>query len=414
MKLARYYLSPDNRSAQLETAGSLGASWVQFGNELLLYTDENQWAGLAGRAGQRTLQLQEHPATVNRENMYLVVQKGRLFQQEYPEVPVIVDRGRFLLVELDPKRAQQIKVGDLPCFTLRPLEDNQIAFDVRLRTAAAAPVASIQNLVNQVSRVSLEADLTQLVSYPTRFSTSTHYANAAAWAQGRLAAMTYSTQLQSITVNGSTSQNVIADKLGSGMGERDIVLVTAHLDSINHKDGPLAISPGADDNGSGSAGLLQMASVLQNHSNQHDLRFVLFGGEEQGLFGSKQFVANLSASERQRIRAVVNMDMIGCLNSPSPSVLLEGAPISQNVIDGLQAAATTYTQLDVQTSLDPYDSDHVPFIQNGIPAVLTIEGADGANDNIHSSSDTIEHINYELALEILRMNIAFVAIASSG
>lgn len=411
MKLARYYLSPDNRSAQLETAGSLGASWVQFGNELLLYTDENQWAG---RAGQRTRQLQEHPATVNRENMYLVVQKGRLFQQEYPEVPVIVDRGRFLLVELDPKRAQQIEVGDLPCFTLRPLKDNQIVFDVRSRTDAAAPVTSIQNLVNQVSRASLEADLTQLVSYPTRFSTSTHYANVATWAQGRLAAMNYSTQLQSITVNGSTSQNVIADKLGSGMGEREIVLVTAHLDSINHKDGPLAISPGADDNGSGSAGLLQMASVLQNHSNQHDLRFALFGGEEQGLFGSKQFVANLSASERQRIRAVVNMDMIGCLNSPSPSVLLEGAPISQNVIDGLQAAATTYTQLDVQTSLDPYDSDHIPFIQNGIPAVLTIEGADGANDNIHSSSDTIEHINYELALEILRMNIAFVAIASSG
>lgn len=413
MKLARYYLSPDNRSAQLETAGSLGASWVQFGNELLLYTDENQWAGLAGRAGQRTLQLQEHPATVNREKMYLVVQKGRLFQQEYPEVPVIVDRGRFLLVELDPKRAQQIEVGDLPCFTLRPLEDNQIVFDVRLRTDAAAPVASIQNLVNQVSRASLKADLTQLVSYPTRFSTSTHYANAATWAQGRLAAMNYSTQLQSITVNGSTSQNVIADKLGSGMGERDIVLVTAHLDSINHKDGPFAISPGADDNGSGSAGLLQMASVLQNHSNQHDLRFVLFGGEEQGLFGSKQFVANLSASERQRIRAVVNMDMIGCLNSPSPSVLLEGAPISQNVIDGLQAAATTYTQFDVQTSLDPYDSDHVPFIQNGIPAVLTIEGADGANDNIHSSSDTINRINYDLALEILRMNVAFVAISSS-
>jgi Peptidase family M28 len=413
MKLARYHLTPDSRSAKLDAAVSLGASWMQFGNELLLYTDDNQWEGLVGRAGQRTLQLQEYPETLKRENMHLIVQKGRLFQQEHPEVPVIVDHGRFLLVELDPKRAQQIEVGDLPCYTLRPLEDNQVVFDVPVPTAARAPVAWVQNLVDQVSRASFEADLIHLVSYPTRLSTSTHYADAVTWARGQLEVMNYSTQLQSITVNGSNSQNVIAEKLGSGTGSRDIVLVTAHLDSINEKGGPLAMAPGADDNGSGSTGLVQMARVFQNHTSVHDLHFVLFGGEEQGLFGSNQFVANLSAPEQQRIRAVVNMDMIGSLNSPSPSVLLEGAPLSKNVIDGLLSAATTYTQLTVQTSLSPHDSDHVPFIESKIPAVLTIEGADGANDKIHSSNDTIDHINYDLALEILRMNIAFVAIISS-
>jgi Peptidase family M28 len=412
MKLARYHLTPDSLSMQLDAALSLGASWVKFGNELLLYTDDNQWEGLVGRAGQRTLQLQEHPETLKRENMHLVVQKGRLFQQEHPEVPVIVDHGRFLLVELDPNRTQQLTVGDLPCYTIRPLENNQVVFDVPVPTASHAPVAWVQNLVNQVSRVSFEADLIHLVSYPTRFSTSTHYTDAATWAQGQLEAMNYSTQLQSITVNGSNSRNVIADKLGSGTGSRDIVLVTAHLDSVNEKGGPLAIAPGADDNGSGSMGLLQMARVFQNHTSVHDLRFILFGGEEQGLFGSKQFVANLSAPEQQRVRAVINMDMIGSLNSPSLSVLLEGAPLSQNVIDSLLSAAKTYTQLTVQTSLSPHDSDHVPFIDSKIPAVLTIEGADGANDKIHSSHDTIDHINYELALEILRMNIAFVAIAS--
>jgi Zn-dependent M28 family amino/carboxypeptidase len=414
MKLARYHLTPDSRSAKLDAAVSLGASWVQFGNELLLYTDDNQWEGLVGRAGQRTLQLQEHPETLKRENMHLIVQKGRLFQQERPEVPVIVDHGRFLLVELDPNRAQQLAVRELPCYTIRPLENNQVVFDVPVPTAARAPVAWVQNLVDQVSRASFEADLIHLVSYPTRFSTSTHYADAVTWARGQLEAMNYSTQLQSITVNGSNSQNVIADKLGNGTGQRDVIFVTAHLDSINHQDGQLSSAPGADDNGSGSAGLLQIARVFQNYPNVHDLHFVLFGGEEQGLFGSKQFVANLSAPEQQRIRAVINMDMIGSLNSPSPSVLLEGSPLSQNIINGLLTAATTYTQLTVQTSLNPFDSDHVPFINNGIPAVLTIEGADGANDRIHSSKDTLEHINYELALEILRMNIAFVASISSG
>jgi Zn-dependent M28 family amino/carboxypeptidase len=151
-----------------------------------------------------------------------------------------------------------------------------------------------------------------------------------------------------------------------------------------------------------------MARVLQDHPNLHDLRFVLFGGEEQGLFGSTQYVAGLPDSERSRIQAVINMDMIGSLNSPTASVLLEGAPLSQAVIDGLSEAAATYTPLVVETSLHPFASDHVPFIAAGIPAVLTIEGADNANSHIHSAEDTIDRINYDLAVEILRMNVAFV------
>ena len=93
----------------------------------------------------------------------------------------------------------------------------------------------------------------------------------------------------------------------------------------------------------------------------------------------------------------------------APTVLLEGAELSQSVIDGLAAAAATYTGLIVQTSLNPFNSDHVSFIENGMPAVLTIEGADGANDEIHTARDTLDHINFDLSLEILRMNTAFVA-----
>ena len=105
----------------------------------------------------------------------------------------------------------------------------------------------------------------------------------------------------------------------------------------------------------------------------------------------------------------MHMDMIGSLNSASPTVLLEGAALSQSMIDGLAAAASTYTGLAVQTSLNPFNSDHVPFIQKGVPAVLTIEGTDDANDEIHSARDTLDRLNFDLALEILRMNTAFVA-----
>jgi Zn-dependent M28 family amino/carboxypeptidase len=170
-----------------------------------------------------------------------------------------------------------------------------------------------------------------------------------------------------------------------------------------------APAPGADDNASGSAAALEIARVLAEHSAKHDLRFILFGGEEEGLYGSKQYVNSLSESERARISAVINMDMVATLNTASPAVLLEGAPVSRSLIRELAEAAAIYTSLTIQTSENPFNSDHVPFIDEGIPAVLTIEGTDSSNTNIHTENDTLDHINYALALDIIRMNLAAVS-----
>ena len=160
---------------------------------------------------------------------------------------------------------------------------------------------------------------------------------------------------------------------------------------------------------SGAAGVLELGRLIASRPWQHDVRLILFGGEEQGLFGSKQYVAALPAAERTRIRAVLNMDMIAAKNTAVPTVLLEGAPVSSGQIDDLAAAAATYTGLKVETSLHPFASDHVPFITAGMPAVLTIEGADSANGHIHSANDTVEFLDWPLAAEILRMNAAALA-----
>jgi Zn-dependent M28 family amino/carboxypeptidase len=93
------------------------------------------------------------------------------------------------------------------------------------------------------------------------------------------------------------------------------------------------------------------------------------------------------------------------------SVLLEGAPLPQGLIEELATAASIYTSLTVQTSLRPFKSDHVPFIDASIPAVLTIEGADRANEHIHTDGDTLAHIDCDLAMQILRMNVAATASA---
>ncbi len=411
MKIAKCKVEIDAKGARMDQVKTLGAWWVQFGDEVLVFGDQADWSNIGERAGRSGLFLEEYPSEVKKKNLYLVVQKGRLFQQEYPNVPVLLDKGRYLVVELSEVEAKELCVRKEPCFVVQPLKENTIMFDVRSRALErAAPIQWVQNLVNDVVQSSFETTLIHLVSYLTRYSTSTPYSNAATWCKGQLDTMGYSTIVKSVSVGSSTSSNIVADKLGISTGTRGLVLVVAHLDSINSGNVPSTSAPGADDNGSGSAGLLEIARILKNQPSLHDLRFVLFGGEEQGLLGSGQYVDNLSAGERTRIRAIVNMDMIGTMNTSVATVLLEGATVSQTAIDALADAATTYTSLTVQTSLSPYNSDHVPFINAGLPAVLTIEGTDGANTNIHSENDTLEHIDYNLALEILKMNVAYTAI----
>jgi hypothetical protein len=397
---------------------ALGAvSSLKFGDDTVYCGAGESWGEFKERAGRAQIAVREHPEEIDRERLHVVIQKGRLFQREHPDIPVLVDKGRFLLVDLEPKHARKIGKSDVPCFSVQPIaalratkarSRRRVVFE-SARVAAAPPDPVIQQVVNRISRQSYEADLSQLVGFNTRNSISPQYAAACDFVDRQLAALGYTTSRQAIEIDGSPSQNVIASRSGSGPGSRGEVLVSAHLDSISLEGNAASPAPGADDDGSGSAGVIEMARALKDHHGHHDLKLVLFGGEEQGLFGSKQFVGALTAAARAKIRVVVHMDMIGSLNSSSPTVLLEGAVVSQAEIDGLAAAAATYTGLSVQTSLNPFNSDHVPFIRKNVPAVLTIEGTDDANHAIHSPRDTIDRINFDLALEILRMNTAFVA-----
>jgi hypothetical protein len=398
----------------LGRVGELDAWSVQFGDELLLYASNSKWNAVADHAERGGMRLEEHPSDVRKGDMYLVVQKGRLFQQEYPDATILLDKGRYLAVELSDKEVKEIGAREEPCFIVQPLEENTVVFDTLpvsvMRAAAVASVTWVQDLVNNVNITNFQNNLTHLVSYHTRHSTSSHYTTAATWCKNQLDGMGYTTSLETISVGSSTSKNVVAEKLGGGSGTRDLVIVVAHLDSVNSSGGPSASAPGADDNGSGSAGLLEIAGALKNHTSVHDLRFVLFGGEEQGLHGSNQYVSGLSTADKNRVKAVLNMDMIGTQNTTAETVLLEGATLSQSIVNDLVSTAATYATLNTQTSLNPFASDHVPFINAGIPAVLTIEGADSANSNIHTANDTLTHIDYSLAHEILKMNVALVAL----
>lgn len=362
----------------IDDLATRGVRWARFGNSVFAYD----------------------PASVPiTDTIHLVVQKGRSFQLSHPEIEVLLDKGRFLVVSIDRRRAENLfdANGD---FAVEPLGTGRVVYEA-LPAAAGARVRRANPPLGAVDVESFIANMTHLTSLHTRLSTSALFRQAADWAAQRLTAAGYAVTLPEFPVGAAgTSVNVAARKFGVA-AERGEVIVTAHLDSINSADGPDAAAPGADDNASGSCGALELASLLGSRDTDHDVTILLFGGEEQGLYGSRAHVAALSAPERERIRAVINMDMIGRINTEPPTVLLEGAPLSQGLIDRLAAAAAGYTSLTVETSLSPYASDHVPFIEAGIPAVLAIEGGDGANDAVHTARDTADRVTPEFAADIV-------------
>jgi Peptidase family M28 len=398
-----------------KTTDQADVRWLKFGDRYFVYGPNGSRA-LAPPVGL-TLETARNVEHVGNDSLCLVTQKGRRFQDEHPEIPVLFNRGRYLLVVMSGPLAEQIGASREPNYVVTAVCGGETVYDLcPPPSPRPVPDPAIQALVDRMSRLSVRANTITLASYLTRNSLTRRFREAARWAAETLIEMDYNVTLSEFGVPltrrspAGRSLNVVAEKQGTRTGDRALMLVVAHLDSVNWQapiDKQIAApAPGADDNASGIAGLIEMARLFSSVAIADDLRFVLFGGEEQGLFGSKSYVRRLPMKDRERIVVALNMDMIAKVRRRPYTVLLEGAPVSKVFVEGLCRAAHAYASLDVLTSLNPHDSDHVSFLEQGIPAVLTIEGCD---EEEHSSADTLDLLDYELALQILRMNTAFVA-----
>lgn len=411
VRLGRARLPSARGPTPPEPACGAAASWVRLGRDVLLFSGaERPKPGVAFRTGSDALE----GANPRRDHLHVVRQKGRLFQRLHPNVNVLQDSGRFLVVELPPDEVPGPDPHGHTHFEVAPLLENEVLFSLAdVDSAREKPDPAVEVFLETLDAEGFRRDLEELVGIKTRESLSEGYQRALEWARDQLAGHT--TRVESFAMPGGTSANLVAGKPGTLDSDRDVILVTAHLDSVNLEGGPGAPAPGADDNGSGAAGVLAIARTLMHRELRHDVRFVLFGGEEQGLHGSRAFLAGLTAAQRGRIRAVVNMDMIGAKHASQPGVLLESSTTALWLLRELTRVAATYTDLQVQTSTHPFASDHVPFLNAGIPAVLTIEATDElSQDFVHSPRDTLERVDDELAIAILRMNTAWVVETASA
>ncbi len=209
-------------------------------------------------------------------------------------------------------------------------------------------------------------------------------------------------------------RNVIGTKLGTTK-PKEIILVTAHLDSMPSS---ATFSPGADDNGSGSAGVLLAAEILKNYQWERTLRFVLFTGEEQGLLGSKAYSSKVS-QDGDNIVAVYNMDMIAWDSKPGATLRLHtrtssnsGYKADKVIVDIFSQINTTY-KLNLIPILDADGiqySDHAPFWSKGFPGILAIE--DDADDfcaNYHTSRDKLDTLNMDYFTRYVKATIGTIA-----
>lgn len=225
------------------------------------------------------------------------------------------------------------------------------------------------------------------------------------WIANKLTALSYDVTTPAFQVNNQTTHNIMASQIGLTR-PNDWYLIGAHMDSIPYSGG----SPGAVDNASGCAAVLEMARVASMHAFEGSLLFICYSGEEQGLLGSAHHVNSLTDAERDEIKAVLTMDMIGYKDGSSHKLLLETSQAQQHIMQHLEQMAATYVpELTVYTSLNPFGSDHMPYINNGMPAILSIDDDWDQYDDYHRSTDLPENLNNNQALYIIRTNMAALA-----
>ncbi len=345
---------------------------------------------------------------------------------EGPALPAIADTGRFALVRT-PATLLPYKAPDVSEW--RPVVPNRaITKDLRARgllhMAKAAPDPDVQQRVDAIDTQRWFDTLSTLASYD-RSSYGSGIDQARDWLIGEFGALGLQVSTQTFLIGGTATQveNVIARRTGSVYPD-EWVIVGGHYDSRQQSINDPSQSPGAEDNASGCAGVVEAARVFSQFPPQRTMVFVCFAGEEQGLYGGSAYAQSLQSSgDLAKVDLAVIMDMIGYSGDADLDVLLETSSSLSTVFTPFATAAATYApELRVITDTSACCSDHMPFINLGVPSLLTIENDYSYHatmrpegyQHYHKTTDLPANITraQQMGGGILKMNIAVLTDAA--
>ena len=271
--------------------------------------------------------------------------------------------------------------------------------------------ATIQDVVNTVSYDSYRSYL----GYPgdttnplftqegnNRYYTSTQHDLARTNIFNMFSGFGLTTSYSNFSYGNSTYSNVVAVKTGT-VRPNDIYILGAHFDSAS------PTCPGADDNASGVAGILEAARVFSLFNFEATVQFIAFDLEELGLIGSTAYAAD-AKTRGDNILGMVSLDMIACNTGGNNSADIWGHTASDPMKNALADAVRTYGGLTVSVGGAMDYSDQAPFEWNGYQAALLIE-PDG-NTRYHQPSDnvnTVGYLDYTYATSMTKGAVGYAA-----
>jgi Zn-dependent M28 family amino/carboxypeptidase len=269
--------------------------------------------------------------------------------------------------------------------------------------------AAIAAAVAAVSRDRLEEDVAQLVGFKDRSAGAAHIGAVANHLRKRfLHAGFDSDRIKLLPFPFESAQhNVVCSPRRFG---RSAILIGAHYDSTSSV---LGDAPGANDNASGVAAMLELARLLSQQTLSVDLVFAAFGAEEHNCSGSRH-LAQVAAAQRWPLALMINIDQVA-RPPDSTTVVVEYElrshqtpynDVASRAFGALMAQmASTYTFLTPKTA-DIRDSDYMPFEEMGFPCVGVFEG--GESRHVHSPADTIAALDFDYLRQVVQMVLATV------
>ncbi|UYL08591.1 M20/M25/M40 family metallo-hydrolase [Bdellovibrio sp. SKB1291214] len=254
--------------------------------------------------------------------------------------------------------------------------------------------AQIEAAVGEVKEQNLREWVTWLSSYPTRYNRGSNPNLHVDAMKVRLQTLLASSNIPyeiSLIDHSSTPQKSVRVRLTGSTRPNEVVVLGGHLDSINQGWGGGQQAPGADDNASGSANLLETLRIVsQKGQPQRSVEFFWYAGEESGLLGSAE-IAKAYKNEKRDVVAVLQLDMT---SYPGAGEFVIGNMTdftSKWLHDYLRAVNETYLHARIVDDQCGYGcSDHASWFRQGYPTLMPFEATMRAdNPLIHTAKDMI-------------------------
>jgi hypothetical protein len=330
----------------------------------------------------------------NNKSYYIVyidatTDKNAWTLQNQSVAEILLDGDHFLIVRTDENRFGQLtpakndgmvrifeREAQLPVARFLPVP------------AKSEPDTFVVYLLNQINGNFITDRVQHLEDYGTRNAYAPESILAQQWIEEKFLEWGLEVEVMDFTMpGGPASDNVIATHTGTKYPD-EYVVVGGHYDSISFSGD----APGADDNASGTSGVMEIARILSQYEFDRTIIFCAFSGEEYGLYGSAAY-ASRSAQQGMDILGYFNMDMIGYLapGSLGMKTSLIYPQSAKELADFYTYVTSIYLPsfLVEPATLLGGDSDHTSFNNNGYMGIFPFEDVNNYSPYIHTANDLV-------------------------